>query len=92
MKNKLLKTLGLFSLCAMMMAATPVVVMADEKNPEYQTSTSMVVRVEADVTDVYTETDFSNCFNVEDRIGKSGKDVEHYERFYQTDRKHAGWN
>ena len=57
MIKKLLKTLGLFSLCTMIMAATPVIAMADEKNPEYQTSTSMIVRVEADVADVYTETD-----------------------------------
>lgn len=57
MLKKLLKTIGLFSVCTMLMAAAPFTTVAAEKSPEYQTSTSMVVRVEEDVTDVYTEPD-----------------------------------
>ena len=57
MIKKLLKTIGLFSVCTMLMTAAPLVAFADQENPEYQTSTSMVVRVEAEVTDVYTEAD-----------------------------------
>lgn len=57
MLKKILKTIGLFSVCAMFMAAAPATAMADEKSPEYQTSTSMIVRVETDVTDVYTGPD-----------------------------------
>jgi len=57
MLKKLLKTIGLFSVCTMLMTAAPLVAYADQENPEYQTSTSMVVRVEAEVTDVYTEAD-----------------------------------
>ncbi len=57
MLKKLLKTIGLFSVCTMLMTAAPLVAFADQENPEYQTSTSMVVRVEAEVTDVYTEAD-----------------------------------
>ena len=57
MIKKLLKTIGLFSVCTLLMTAAPLVAFADQENPEYQTSTSMIVRVEADVTDVYTETD-----------------------------------
>lgn len=57
MLKKLLKTIGLFTVCTMLMTAAPIVAMADEKSPEYQTSTSMIVRVENDVTDVYTEPD-----------------------------------
>lgn len=57
MMNKLLKTIGLFSVCTLLMTAAPLVAFADQKNPEYQTSTSMVIRVEAEVTDVYTEAD-----------------------------------
>lgn len=57
MIKKLLKTIGLFSVCTMLMTAAPLVAFADQENPEYQTSTSMVVRVEAEVTDIYTEAD-----------------------------------
>ena len=55
MLKKLLKTLGLFTMCVTMMTAMPMVAHADEKTPEYQTSTSMIVRVEAAVCDVYSE-------------------------------------
>lgn len=57
MLKKLLKTIGLFSVCTMLMTAAPLVAFADHENPEYQTSTSMIARVEVDVTDVYTEAD-----------------------------------
>lgn len=56
MLNKLLKTIGLFSVCLTMMTAMPLVALADEKSPEYQTSTSVVVRVET-TADVYSEPD-----------------------------------
>ena len=55
MLKKLLKTLGLFALCVTMMTAVPVMAYADEKKPEYQTSTSMIVRVEQSVCSVYAE-------------------------------------
>ncbi len=55
MLKKLLKTLGLFTICVTMMTAMPMVALADEKSPEYQTSTSMIVRVEESVCDVYAE-------------------------------------
>lgn len=61
MLKKLLKTIGLFSVCAMLVTAAPIVVMADEKSPEYQTSTSMIVRVETDVADVYTGPDSNSA-------------------------------
>ena len=57
MFNKLLKTFGLFAICVTMMTAMPMVALADETSPEYQTSTSMIVRVEAPVCDVYAEAD-----------------------------------
>ncbi len=60
MLKKLLKTIGLFSVCTMLMAVTPFTAMADENTPESQTSTSMVVRVEAEVTDVYNEADMES--------------------------------
>ena len=68
MLKKLLKTIGLFSVCTMLMAATPFAAMADEKRPESQTSTSMVVRVEEEVTDVYTEPDMESSV-----IGQASK-------------------
>ena len=55
MFNKLLKTVGLFAMCVTMMTAMPMMAHADEKSPEYQTSTSMIVRVEEAVCDVYAE-------------------------------------
>ena len=55
MFKKLLKTLGLFTMCVTMMTAMPMVAHADEKSPEYQTSTSMIVRVEESVCDLYAE-------------------------------------
>lgn len=57
MLKKLLKTIGLFAICAAMMTAMPLVVHADEKSPEYQTSTSMIVRVEEEVCDLYADPD-----------------------------------
>lgn len=54
---RLLKTAGLFAMCVTMMTAMPMVAHADEKSPEYQTSTSMIVRVEEEVCDVYAEPD-----------------------------------
>lgn len=68
MLKKLLKTIGLFSVCTMLMTAAPITAMADEKSPEYQTSTSMIVRVETDVTDVYTEPDSDSAV-----IGQASK-------------------
>lgn len=55
MFKKLLKTFGLFAMCVTMMTAMPMVAHADEKSPEYQTSTSMIVRVEESVCDLYAE-------------------------------------
>ena len=55
MLKKLLKTIGLFSVCTMLMAAAPFTTVAAEKSPEYQTSTSMIVRVEESVCDLYAE-------------------------------------
>lgn len=57
MFKKLLKTIGLFAICTTMMTAMPLVALADEKSPEYQTSTSMIVRVEEEVCDVYSDSD-----------------------------------
>lgn len=54
---RLLKTVGLFAMCVTMMTAMPMVAHADEKSPEYQTSTSMIVRVEEEVCDLYAEPD-----------------------------------
>ena len=68
MLRKLLKTIGLFSVCTMMVTAAPITSFADQKNPEYQTSTSMVIRVEADVTDVYTTADLESSV-----IGQASK-------------------
>lgn len=53
MLKKLLKTIGLFAFCAAVMTAMPAKAYAEEKSPEYQTSTSMVMRVEEAQTDVY---------------------------------------
>lgn len=53
MLKNLLKTVGLFAFCAAVMTATPFTTYADQKSPEYQTSTSMVVRVEEKMIDVY---------------------------------------
>ena len=55
MLKKLLKTLGLFAMCITMMTAVPMVAHADERNQEYQTSTSMIVRVEQSVCRIYDE-------------------------------------
>lgn len=68
MLKKLLKTIGLFSVCTILMTAAPLVAFADQEKPEYQTSTSMVVRVEADVTDVYTKADLESSV-----IGQASK-------------------
>lgn len=57
MFKKLLKTVGLFTMCVTMMTAMPMVAHADEKSHEYQTSTSMIVRVEESVCDLYAEPD-----------------------------------
>ena len=53
MLKKLLKTFGLFAMCITMMTAVPMVAYADENKTEYQTSTSMIVRVEHSVCRVY---------------------------------------
>lgn len=53
MLKKLLKTIGLFAFCAAVMTAVPFAANAAQKSPEYQTSTSMVVRVEEAIIDVY---------------------------------------
>ena len=55
MLKKLLKTFGLFAMCITMMTAVPMMAYADENKTEYQTSTSMIVRVEQSVCSVYTE-------------------------------------
>ena len=57
MFKKLAKALGLFTICVTMMTAMPMVALADENSPEYQTVTSMIVRVEEEVCDVYAEPD-----------------------------------
>lgn len=57
MINKFLKTVGLFCFCTAMMAAAPGMAFADQGSPEYQTSTSMLVRVEEMSTDLYSEPD-----------------------------------
>ena len=55
MLKKLLKTFGLFAMCITMMTAVPMMAYADENKTEYQTSTSMIVRVEQSVCRVYAE-------------------------------------
>ena len=58
MFSKVLKTIGLFAICATMMTAMPMTALADEAaepTMEYQTSTSMIVRVEEEVCDLYAE-------------------------------------
>lgn len=61
MLKKLLKTIGLFSVCTMLATAAPLVAFADQDTQntqeiqEYKTSTSMIVRVEETVADVYSE-------------------------------------
>lgn len=60
MTNRLFKTFGLFCFCAAMMAAVPGTALADQEGPEYQTSTSMLVRVEETNADVYSEPDESS--------------------------------
>lgn len=62
MFNRLLKTVGLFALCAAMTVSVPVTALADEatsgeETAEYQTSTSVHIRVEESETDVYAEPD-----------------------------------
>ena len=53
MLKKLLKTIGLFAFCTAVMTAMPLTTYADQTSPEYQTSTSMIVRVEEAIVDVY---------------------------------------
>lgn len=53
MLRKLLKTIGLFAFCAAVVTAMPIETYAEQKSPEYQTSTSKVVRVEEAQVDVY---------------------------------------
>ena len=53
MLKKLLKTIGLFAFCVAVMTAMPLTTYADQTSPEYQTSTSMIVRVEEAIVDVY---------------------------------------
>lgn len=53
MLSKLLKTIGLFAFCAAVVTAMPIKTYAEQKSPEYQTSTSKVVRVEESEVDVY---------------------------------------
>lgn len=60
MTNKLFKTIGLFCFCAAMTAAVPGTALADQESPEYQTSTSMLVRVEETGTSVYSAPDESS--------------------------------
>ena len=60
MLNRFLKTIGLFAFCAAIMTAMPFTTYADQKSPEYQTSTSMVVRVEEAVIEVYAEPETSS--------------------------------
>lgn len=53
MLRNLLKTIGLFAFCAAVVTAMPIKTYAEQKSPEYQTSTSKIVRVEESHVDVY---------------------------------------
>lgn len=57
MINRLLKAIGLFCFCTVITAAVPGTAFADQEGPEFQTSTSMLIRVEMAGTDLYSEPD-----------------------------------
>lgn len=60
MTNRFFKAIGLFCFCTAMMAAMPAMpetVFADQASPEYQTSTTMLIRIDEMSTDVYSEPD-----------------------------------
>jgi len=53
MLNRFLKNVGLFAFCVAILTALPLTTYAAPKSPEFQTSTSMVVRVEEAILNVY---------------------------------------
>ena len=57
MTNIFWKAMGLFCFCTAIAAAVPETALADEISPEYQTSTSRLIRVEESNTAVYSEPD-----------------------------------
>lgn len=78
MLNKLLKTIGLFAFC-IGIASVPEEAYAEENGPEYQTSTSMVIRVEEPAIDIYAEPEMSA-----EVIGQTSQDMT-YQLLEKTD-------
>lgn len=76
MLNRIWKTLGIYCLCTVILAAVPETAMAEETSPKKQTGVPVVVRVEQSAADAYAEPDAGDAEKEADTDGEETKEIE----------------